>query len=143
MEPSPILQPVVILVIWSMVMWAWMYATRIPAMQQAQLRLDPNAVRGSQMATLPPEVRWKADNYNHLMEQPTLFYAVALTLALAGAGDGINLTLAWVYVGLRVAHSLVQVLVNKIEYRFGLFLFSSLVLIALIMNAADAVGLMP
>ncbi len=143
MEPSPILQPVVILVIWSMVMWGWMYATRIPAIQQAQLKLDPYAVRGEQMAMLPAEVRWKADNYNHLMEQPTLFYAVALTLALAQAGDGINLTLAWVYVGLRVAHSLVQVLVNKIEYRFGLFLFSSLVLIALIINAAEAVGLMP
>lgn len=143
METSPILQPVVVLVMWSMVMWGWMYATRIPAMQKARMQPDPHAVRGEQMATLPAEVRWKADNYNHLMEQPTLFYAVALCLALAGAGGGINLTLAWVYVGLRVAHSLVQAVINKIEIRFGLFFFSSLVLLGLIFNAAGAVGLMP
>ncbi len=143
METSPILQPVVVLVMWSMVMWGWMYATRIPAIQKARMQLDSHAVRGEQMATLPAEVRWKADNYNHLMEQPTLFYAVALSLALAGAGGGINLTLAWVYVGLRVAHSLVQAVINKIEIRFGLFFFSSLVLLGLIFNAAEAVGLMP
>ncbi len=143
METSPILQPIIALAIWSMVMWGWMYLTRIPAVQKAGMKLDSDAVRGEQMASLPPEVRWKADNYNHLMEQPTLFYAVALVLALAGAGGGFNLTLAWVYVGLRVVHSLVQALGNKIEVRFGVFFFSSLILIALMFNAAGAVGLMP
>lgn len=91
------------------------------------------------MATLPATVRWKADNYNHLMEQPTVFYAVALSLALLGQGSGTNATLAWAYVGLRVVHSFVQTLVNKIEVRFGMFVLSSLVLIALTVNAARAV----
>jgi hypothetical protein len=91
------------------------------------------------MNTLPSNVRWKADNYNHLMEQPTIFYAVALTLAIIGAGDGINLELAWAYVGLRVVHSLVQVLINKIELRFSIFFLSSLVLIGLIFNAVKLV----
>jgi hypothetical protein len=87
------------------------------------------------MNQLPAEVRWKADNYNHLMEQPTIFYAVAIVLAIMGVGDGVNLWLAWTYVGMRVIHSLVQSMVNIIELRFALFFISSLVLIALIINA--------
>jgi hypothetical protein len=129
---SPILAPVVILVGWTMVMWAWMYATRIPAIQAAKMKLDPEAPRGEQMASLPPRVRWKADNYNHLMEQPTLFYAIALTLAIVGHGAGWTARLAWIYVGLRIVHSLVQATWNKIEVRFSLFFLSSLVLVALI-----------
>lgn len=139
--PSPILGPVVILVAWTMVMWGWMYATRIPAIQRAKMALDPEAPRGEQMATLPPRVRWKADNYNHLMEQPTLFYAIALTLALAGRGTGWALWLAWTYVGLRVAHSLVQAMWNKIEVRFSLFFLSSLVLIGLVVIAVVDIGI--
>lgn len=135
---SPIVAPVVALVAWSMVIWAWMYVTRIPAIQRARMKLDPTAPRGEQMSTLPADVRWKADNYNHLMEQPTLFYAIALSLALLGRGAGANLTLAWAYVGLRVVHSLVQTTWNKIEVRFALFFLSSLVLIALVVDACRA-----
>jgi hypothetical protein len=102
------------------------------------MRLDPAAPRGEQMSTLPAEVRWKADNYNHLMEQPTLFYAVALSLALLDRGAGANLALAWAYVALRVAHSLVQATWNKIEVRFGLFFLSSLALLVLVFNACRA-----
>lgn len=136
---TAILQPVVALVIWSLVMWLWMYATRIPAIQKARMRLDPNEINGVQMSSLPANVRWKADNYNHLMEQPTIFYAIAISLALLGEGSGTNLTLAWGYVGLRVVHSLIQALVNKIEVRFAVFSLSSLFLIALTFNAACAV----
>jgi hypothetical protein len=135
---SPILAPVVALVAWSMLIWLWMYVTRIPAMSRLRMQLDPNAPRGEQMNQLPPAVRWKADNYNHLMEQPTLFYAICLSLALMGLGDGSNLILAWLYVSLRVLHSLVQVLINRIEVRFVLFLLSSLALIGLTVNAARA-----
>jgi hypothetical protein len=60
-------------------MWAWMYMTRLPAVHKAHMTLDPNAPRGEQMNSLPPAVRWKADNYNHLMAQPTIFYAIATT----------------------------------------------------------------
>ena len=135
---SPILAPIVALVAWSMVIWLWMYITRIPAVAKARMKLDPNAPRGEQMSQLPPAVRWKADNYNHLMEQPTLFYAICLCLALMGLGEGSNLLMAWGYVGLRVVHSLVQVLINKIELRFAVFMLSSLLLIGLTFNAAMA-----
>jgi hypothetical protein len=119
-----------------MVMWAWMYATRIPAIRNMRMKLDPDAPRGEQMATLPPRVRWKADNYNHLMEQPTMFFAVALTLAFVGEREGWGLVLAWIYVGLRVVHSFVQATWNKIEVRFALFVLSSLVLAGLIVRAS-------
>jgi hypothetical protein len=136
---TAILSPVVALLLLSTVMWAWMYITRIPAVQKAGMKLDPELPKGEQMGQLPAKVRWKADNYNHLLEQPTLFYAVAFTLALLGAGEGLNLTLAWIYVGLRIVHSLQQSLWNKIEVRFVIFLLSWFVLATLIVRAAMVV----
>jgi hypothetical protein len=137
--PSPILQPVIALVLWSLIMWAWLYATRIPAVNRLKVPLDPNASKAEFDAALPPPVRWKADNYNHLMEQPTIFYATALALAVAGQGVGLNAWLAWAYVALRVIHSLVQSTSNVIMLRFSIFMLSSLVLLALAIRAAMAV----
>lgn len=132
------LQSVIALVLWSMVMWAWLYATRLPAMIKARTPLDPTQPRDVMLGGLPPRVRWKADNYNHLMEQPTLFYATALTLALLGQGDPVNLGLAWAYVALRVVHSLIQALVNVIVLRFAVFMAASVVLVILALRAAFA-----
>ena len=137
--PSPILQPVIALVLWSLVMWAWLYATRIPAVSRLKVPLDPNASKAEFDAALPPQVRWKADNYNHLMEQPTIFYATALALAATGQGQGLNAWLAWGYVGLRVVHSLVQATSNVIMVRFSIFMVSSAVLLILAIRAAMAV----
>ncbi len=137
MQPSSaMLAPVVALVLWTFVMWTWMYVTRIPAIISLRMRLDPTAPRGAQMNELPAQVRWKADNYNHLFEQPTLFYAVGLALALLGDTSTLALALAWAYVALRVAHSLWQATVNVIPIRFYLFSASSLVLFALTVKAA-------
>ena len=131
-----ILGPVIGLVLWSFVMWAWLYATRIPAIQRAGIAFDPANTIADLNAKLPAQVRWKADNYNHLMEQPTLFYATALTLALLGHGGGVNLWLAWGYVALRVVHSLVQAITNIIPLRFAIFMVASVVLLILAVRAA-------
>jgi hypothetical protein len=135
-----ILQPVVALAAWTMVMWAWMYATRIPAMRAR--KVDPNALAADPEMTLdrvlPPQVQWKAHNYNHLHEAPTVFYAVAIVLAIVGEGDGYNLWLGWLYVAMRIAHSLVQATINRVVLRFAIFAVSSLVLIVLIVRAALA-----
>lgn len=138
---DPILKPIIALAIWTMVMWVWMYATRIPAIQKLQIVPDSLVQQGapSLEQLLPANVSWKAQNYNHLHEAPTVFYAVALTLALAGAGSGTAETLAWVYVGLRIVHSLVQATINRVMVRFSVFALSSLVLMALIACAAVAV----
>ncbi len=139
MIESQIFQPVVALMAWTMVMWLWMYATRIPAMSKAGL--EPNQARQTKVLddALPAEVQWKAHNYNHLHEAPTVFYAVALVLAMIGWGDGMNALIAWIYVGLRVIHSLVQATANVVMVRFVLYALSSLALMALILHAAIAV----
>jgi hypothetical protein len=135
-----ILQPVVALAAWTMVMWLWMYATRIPAMRA--MKVEPDSLARDPEVTLdrilPASIQWKAHNYNHLHEAPTVFYAIAITLAVIGLGDGINMWLGWAYVGLRVIHSLMQAIWNKIILRFAIFALSSLVLMALILHAAMA-----
>lgn len=138
MEYSPILAPVVALVAWTLIVMLWMVVTRMPAMKKAGISL--NGLVGGRGANLegviPDQVQWKSHNYMHLMEQPTLFYAIALTLALMGMGAGINYWLAWGYVGLRVIHSIVQATVNIVMYRFALFFLASLCLIGLTTHAA-------
>jgi hypothetical protein len=118
-----------------------MYATRIPAMSAA--KLDPKNLAvlppGKFDSLLSPQVQWKAHNYNHLHEAPTVFYAIAILLAIVGEGDGYNLWLGWLYVALRVTHSLVQATVNIIVSRFAIFAVSSLVLAVLIVRAVLAV----
>jgi hypothetical protein len=134
--PSPILAPVIALVLWTFVMGVWLYATRIPALTKHRIVYDPQRPAEEFHAQLPAEVRWKADNYNNLFEQPTLFYAVALTLAFLGAGSGLNAGLAWTYVALRIVHSLVQALINKVIIRFALYVVASLVLLLMTIRAA-------
>ena len=139
---SEILHPVVALAAWTMIIWLWMYITRIPAMRKVP-GLDVNNMvggKGSDLDTvMPGKVQWIAHNYNHLHEAPTIFYAVALVLAMVGAGDGLNACIAWAYVGLRVAHSLVQILWNRVMVRFAIFALSSIALIMLVTHAYMAV----
>ncbi len=135
-DTTAMLGPVIALVLWSAFVWAWMYATRIPAILKSRMVLDPLMPRGEQMAQLPAKVRWKADNYNHLMEQPTLFYATALSLAVLGDHSTSSLFLAWAYVALRAVHTLVQTTTNHIPTRFAVFSISSLALFALAFKAA-------
>ena len=138
---SPIFAPAIALVLWSLVMLAWLALTRIPAMSRAGIPVMK--IVGSRGANLegviPDRVNWKSHNYAHLMEQPTLFYATVLVLGIAGAGDGVILQLAWAYVALRVAHSLVQATWNRVAVRFTLFAVATAVLALLAINAARAV----
>jgi hypothetical protein len=135
---SPILAPAVVLVLWSLFMLGWLALSRLPAMAKAGV--DLGGLVGGRGANLegviPDRVNWKSHNYTHLMEQPTLFYFTVVALALLGAGDGLNLQLAWAYVGLRIAHSLVQSLWNRVAVRFALFCASTAALLVLAVNAA-------
>jgi hypothetical protein len=122
------LSPVLALVAWTLVMWIWMYATRIPAMNAAGIDPQEAAYPGTWAHRLRPGVRSVADNYNHLHEQPTIFYALMFFAALTGGGDSTALKLAWAYVVLRVLHSLVQATFNKVIVRFSIFAAGSIVL---------------
>ncbi len=138
MIQADILKPMAVLAMWTMVMWVWMYAVRIPAINKLPKPTEAGADQGWTGAMLenilPREVQWKAHNYNHLHEAPTVFYAVALALAMIGAGDGTNAKIAWGYVALRIVHSIFQATVNKVAPRFILFALSSLCLIALCLH---------
>lgn len=138
---SQILAPVVALIAWSLVMLVWMMIIRMPAMKRAGI--DMSKARGGKPGLLDTmldaKAQWPAHNYIHLMEQPTLFYAVSLTLALLGAGNGASAATAWVYVALRIAHSIVQATFNKISVRFLLFALSSFALVVLTVQAGIAV----
>ena len=138
MHASPLLGPIVALVAWTLIIQIWMYATRLPAMRRAGITFKGRVgTRGGALeGKIPDQVNWKAHNYNHLLEQPTIFYAVVIALILMGFDAPINVYIAWAYVAFRVAHSLVQTTVNVVLYRFLLFVGGSVCLIALTIHAA-------
>ena len=135
MPEHGMIPPVLALVGWTFVMWFWMYATRIPAMQKAQVDMAELSRTGAPLE-LPPEVSRVADNYNHLHEQPTICYALALAAQLGGAADATNVGLAGAYVAVRVVHSLVQATKNVIPVRFAVFSLGSFLLMALLVRTA-------
>ncbi len=134
---TAILAPAALLIIWSIFMLFWMAGTRLPAAKK--MGIDITAKPGGRGPdidpNMPDKVAWKSHNYTHLMEQPTLFYATVIILALAEAGTGINLWLAWAYVGLRIAHSIWQATINLVNVRFLLFVASTICLLIMAMNA--------
>jgi len=141
MQQIPILAPPAVLVLWSLVMLLWMSATRFPAFAKLGLKVseaDPGSRYVDVEGMIPAKVNWKSHNYTHLMEQPTIFYAAVVILALAGEGSGINLAFAWSYVAIRVVHSIWQATVNIISIRVTLFTLSTLCLWVLAINAVRA-----
>jgi hypothetical protein len=135
---SPILAPVVALVAWSILVCLWMLITRMIEFRRLGITFGniPNGARGVDLeGKADPSAQWKSHNYNHLMEQPTIFYAVALSLALMNFGGGINYWLAWGYVGFRILHSLVQATINVVAIRLALFTLATLCLIGLTTHA--------
>lgn len=135
MDANAILQPVLAMALLTTAMAVWMYATRIPAMRKAGI--EPNDARDKNaLATLPASARWPADNYNHLFEQPTLFYAVALAIAVLGHVDPVHVACAWVFTGARIVHSLVQATVNVIMLRFSVFAISWVALAVMVVREA-------
>jgi hypothetical protein len=137
---SPILAPALALIIWTLVMLVWMVVARMPAMKKAGI--DVNKISGGHPGALDGKIddkaQWPAHNYMHLVEQPTLFYAVVFILAMLGQGGGWNETIAWAYVILRVLHSIVQATFNRVIVRFTLFALSTLALVALTLHASMA-----
>jgi hypothetical protein len=136
-----ILAPAAVLVLWTLVVLFWMVAARVGGVAKSgvDLKTSPPGGRGQDLEKiLPANVNWKSHNYTHLVEQPTLFYAVVGILMLAGQSGGVNTMLAWAYVVIRVVHSLWQGLVNTIPVRTALFVLSTLCLLALAINAVRA-----
>jgi hypothetical protein len=139
MHISPLIAPIVALVAWSLVMLIWMGVARRRAFAKLGINWEsiPRGARGVNLdGRAPDEAQWPSHNYNHLMEQPTIFYAIVVALILMGFDARINVYLAWAYVGLRIIHSIVQSVVNIVPIRFTIFLLATLCLVALTMHAA-------
>lgn len=137
---AQMLAPAAVLVLWSLIMLAWVGATRFPAMAKTgmDLKAAPPGGRGQDLeAVLPPSINWKSHNYTHLMEQPTIFYPTVVILAMMGAG-AIDVALAWGYVAIRIVHSVYQSTVNRVWVRFPLFMLSTLCLLVLAVRAVMA-----
>ncbi len=135
---SPILAPAAVLVLWSILILVWVFATRMKAFSDAGITLgtsDPGVRYADVESQMPDSVNWKSHNFTHLMEQPTLFYAVVAILAIAGQGDGFNTLLAWGYTMGRVLHSLWQCTVNTIPVRLSLYILSTFFLLILALEA--------
>ena len=135
MQASPLLGPVVALVAWSIVMLIWMAVKRRPFVtNRGEI---PPGTRGADLeAKYPGSAHWPAHNYAHLMEQPTIFYAIVFALILMGFDAQINVYLAWAYVGFRILHSIFQATINVVPIRFVIFLLATLCLIGLTVHAA-------
>lgn len=131
---ASLLAPGAVLALWTLIILLWVAVTRFRDMARAgiDVRTAPPGGRGVDLeGALPPSTNWKSHNYTHLLEQPTLFYAVILFLHLSGGNTGLTRTLAWAYVVLRIVHSLWQATVNRIPVRFAIFLLSTACLLAL------------
>lgn len=140
---AQMLAPAAALVLWSLIMLVWTAATRFPAMARlgVNVKSAPPGGRGQNLdGVLPDQVQWKSHNYAHLMEQPTIFYPVAVILALMGPNPG-DVAIAWGYVVLRVLHSLWQATVNTILVRFTLFILSTVCLVLLAIHAFELTAL--
>ena len=138
---AQLLAPAALLVVWTLIMLFWIIPARFGAVAKLEDKsalAGKQGVRGNDLeGVIPDKANWPAHNHTHLHEQPTLFYAVVMILAILGPG-ALDVLLAWVYFSLRVVHSLWQVLINTIPVRFALFLLSTLALIALAVRAVMA-----
>jgi hypothetical protein len=137
-EAVSILLSVFVLAALTATMMLWMYATRLPAMRRAGLDPQAAAHTADLRGKLPDSAERVADNYNHLSEAPTVFYAVALGIVVLGAADPVHVACTWTFVGLRIAHSLVQATINLVALRFMLFTLSWVALIIIIARAIIA-----
>ena len=117
MDQLALLTPVLVLIIWTFIIFLIMAFGRVSFMNNPQDAADSKDYKNQ----LPTWVNRTADNYNHLFEQPVAFYAVTLTIALVNSFDSLIVQLAWAYVLIRIIHSLVQLTINIVLVRFFLF----------------------
>ena len=117
MDQLALLTPVLVLIIWTFIIFLIMAFGRVSFMNNPQDAADSKDYKNQ----LPTWVNRTADNYNHLFEQPVAFYAVTLSIALINSFDSLMVQLAWAYVLIRIIHSFVQLTINIVLIRFFLF----------------------
>lgn len=136
MPAYPLLPPMFALVFWTFLVLLAIPAVRVYAVRRRQAR--PRDFRLGDAAGLPEYVQRPNRNYMNLLELPMLFYAVCLMRSLLGPPSATEVTLAWAFVGLRVAHSLIHIGYNHVMHRLAAFALSNFALLAMWILAARA-----
>jgi hypothetical protein len=126
---TAIFYPVVALVLWTFAVFLLVPRARFRAARAKQVRVADFAFGESE--NVPGEARLPNRNFMNLLEMPVLFYVACLVVYVIGKVDAWSLGLAWLYVALRIAHSVIHVTYNHVIHRMRAFALSFLVLIAL------------
>ena len=120
MDAQNLLEPVLAMVFLHAAVWIWMTVSRGRAMALAGMTLE-QARHTSDLQQLPNPARQVADNYNHLFELPTVFYALVFYIWAMGHADPVHVACAWGFFGSRVVHSIVHGTINRVALRFPIF----------------------
>lgn len=129
MTQLPILYPVFALAAWTSLVLLMIPIARFRAAFRREV--GPEDFRYGESAAVPAQVSLPNRNYMNLLELPLLFYVVCLIIYVTGSINTSLLTVAWAYVALRVAHSLVHLTYNNVIHRLLVFATSNFVLVAL------------
>ncbi|CAM3250215.1 MAPEG family protein [Sphingomonas antarctica] len=122
----------------TLAMMLWMSVARLPAMKAEGLTLQDAAHTDVLRSRLPSTVTRIADNFRHLFETPTIFYAISLAIVVVGLADPLHALCAWLFLACRVLHSIVQATMNIVSVRATLYMLSWLALATMIVRAAIA-----
>lgn len=106
--------------------WVKLYVDRVGEMKAK--RIDTEQFKGPNNVKNSLENINASDNFKNLFELPVLFYVLCCALAITELGTSAMVTMAWIYVALRAAHSLVHVTYNRVMHRFLIYSTSGLLL---------------
>jgi hypothetical protein len=129
MKPEAIFAPVCVLVLWTGFVVLLTGVRRVLAVRAG--RVTAHAFKLGESSDVPPDVAVFNRNFMNLLEMPVLFYVGCLAFYVTRRVDSVVLLLAWLYVALRLAHSLVHLGPNLIVLRLAAFAASNFVLLAI------------
>jgi len=127
---KPLLIPLLAHVALTFVVMVIMYRKRVAEMKSKRIHPQRIKTRSGTHGGLT-DSESAANNYANLFEAPVLFYLAILVTLMLMVQDSIIVALAWVYVASRYVHSFIHVTYNRVMHRFWMFVFSSLVLLAM------------
>jgi len=125
-DTLPTLYPLLAMVGLTLMVWVWMYITRVSAVIKGELKMDD--FQSAQKNSYPDRVTFASDNIGNLFEMPVLFYSISILLYITHTFSETQLILAWCYVGFRSLHSLIHCSYNNVLHRLLSYLVSSLIL---------------
>ncbi len=135
---TSLLSPVLAMVCLTFAVWFWMFITRFRYILANRVNAQDMATPKQLYDLLPPAAANSGYNFQNLFEIPLLFYVVCIYLVLVQQTDSMHLTCAWIFVALRVIHSVIQCSYNNVNHRFGVYALSCITLWVMLARALFA-----